>query len=95
MPKWRNYKVLANIGVTRRTTQRFKTILDTVAGSSFIRKNVLSDELLGKIRPLHEEPVITDSGNRRVALHGIFNLTVELGTRVEVVPFFVVDRLST
>ena len=91
----RNYKVLANIGVTRRATQRFETILDTGAGSSFIRTNVLPDELLNKIRPLDDEPVIRDAGNRRVALRGSINLTVELGTRVEFVPFLVVDRLST
>ena len=55
----------------------------------------MPDELLNKIRPLDDEPVIRDAGNRRVALRGTINLTVELGTRVEVVPFLVVDRLST
>ena len=51
--------------------------------------------MLNKVRPLDDEPVIWDAGNRRVALRGTINLTVELGTGVEVVTFLVVDRLST
>ena len=55
----------------------------------------MPDELLNKIRPLDDELVIRDAGNRNVAFRGTINLTVELGTRVEAVPFLVVDRLST
>ena len=76
-------------------TQRFKSILDTGAGSSVIRKNIFPDELLEKISALDDEAVIWGAGNRIVALHGSINLTVALVIRVEVVLFLVVDRLST
>ena len=74
----RNYEVRANIGFTRRETQQFETILDTGTGSSFIRTNVFPDKLLNKIRPLDDEPDTSDAENRRVALPGTINLTVEL-----------------
>ena len=64
-------------------------------GSSFIRTNGLTEELLEKIRPLDDDPVMRDVGNRIVALRGTANLTVELKIRVEVLPFLVVDRMLT
>ena len=75
--------------------QQFTTILVTGAGSSFIRTNLLPDELFDKISPMVDEQTIMDDGDWRVAIRGTINLIVELGTRVEVVPLLIDNSLST
>ena len=41
----RNYKIAAYIGLTRSATSRFAAVLDTGAGSSFIRSSVIPTNL--------------------------------------------------
>lgn len=40
----RNYKVYGNLGFNRRLTRPYAVIMDTRAGSSFIRKEVLMND---------------------------------------------------
>ena len=60
----RNYKVYANLGITRRQTRRYSMILDTGAGSSFIRKDVLHEKAWKLIRP-DPSPIKTKDANNR------------------------------
>ena len=76
----RNYKVFADIGVTRRHMRRYVTILDTGAGSSYVRKDILPDKIMSFIRPLRTTINVRDAGNKRVAIAGTIDLTVQLGT---------------
>jgi len=90
----RNYQVYTNIGFSRRATRRFLTVLDTGAGSSSLRKDLLPPEAWKDIRPLTQKTRIRDAGNRSVAILGTVNLAVELGSRTEMVTFKVVERLA-
>ena len=47
----RNYKIAAYLGLTRRAMKRFIVVLDTGAGSSFIRTSALSPDLQKLIKP--------------------------------------------
>ena len=91
----RNYKIAAYIGLTRSATSRFAAVLDTGAGSSFIRSSVIPESMHKLIRPLDSELSVRDANNRRVAISGTLNLAVQVGTRTEVVKFNVVERLGT
>ena len=90
----RNYKVYANLGITRRQTRRYSVILDTGAGSSFIRKDVLHEKAWKLIRP-DPSPIKTkDANNRPIQPVGVVSLAVDIGGRVEVINFKVVERLA-
>ena len=75
--------------------RRYVTILDTGAGSSYVRKDILPDKIMPLIGPLKTTINIKDAGNKRVDISGSIDLTVQLGTRQEVIQFYVVERLST
>jgi len=90
----RNYKVYANLGITRRQTRRYSVILDTGAGSSFIRKDVLHERAWKLIRPDPSPLTTTDANNRQIQPLGIISLAVDIGGRVEVINFKVVERLA-
>ena len=91
----RNYKIAAYLGLSRKSTARFVVVLDTGAGSSFIRKSLLTHELQKSIQPLTEEYNVKDANNRRITIEGTINLAVQVGTRFEIVKFNVVERLGT
>lgn len=90
-----NYKVYANLGVTRQSLAKFAVVLDTGAGSSFIRKSAISPKLWVHIRKNTQPTNIRDANGRRVSIEGIIDLVVELGTRTEVVQFKVNERVGT
>ena len=70
-------------------------VMDTGAGSSFIRKAILPQALLDKIQPLAIRTDIRDANNRRVQIIGTINLVLRIGDRSETVRFNVVERLGT
>ena len=74
---------------------RYTTILDTGAGSSYIRKGILCNRLLPLVRPLRSGIAVKDANNKRVNIDGTLNLVVQLSTRIQTVQFYVVDKLST
>lgn len=80
-----NYKIYANIGFTRRSTQRYVVLLDTGDGSSFIRKEFIPTNMWNRIKP---------SCNLNVHTSGNISLAVEVGNRVEILNFNFVDRLA-
>ena len=90
----RNYKVHANIGFTRRSMARFVTVLDTGASRSFVKKCLLPPSAWRRIKPLRAQVRIRDAGNRSVNICGTIDLVVELGSRLEVVQFNVVEKLA-
>ena len=91
----RNYKVSADVGLTRRHMYRCTTILDTKDGSSDIRRSSLFNRLTSWIKPVRSSIVFKDASNKRINLDETIVLVVRLGTRVQTVKFYVVDRLST
>ena len=91
----RNYKVYAYLGLTKKSTNRYMVVLDTGAGSSFIRRNALPSEAWKLIRPLHSTVRIRDANNRSLNIQGTVNLTCTVGGRSEIVTFYVVERLAT
>lgn len=90
-----NYKVYANIGVTRKALTKFAIVLDTGAGSRFIRPAVIPDRLQRHIPPNPNPNNIRDANGRKVSVDGMIDLVVEIGTRAEVVQFKVNERLGT
>ena len=75
--------------------KRFIVVLDTGAGSSFIHTSALSTDLQKLIQPLGSDINVRDANNRRVLIVGTMNLTVQAGSRIEIVKFNVVERLGT
>ena len=90
----RNYKIHADIGITRRATRKFVAVLDTGAGPSFIRRDVLPDDIGAIIRKDPTAPKIIDANKRKVEIDGVIDLSVNIGGRVETVRFNVVPRLA-
>ena len=90
----RNYKVHANIGHGLSSLHRYTAVLDTGAGSSFIRKSELSPGLLKHLRSTDTKVMVRDANNRPLSISGKVNLTVQIGTRASVVSFHVVDNLA-
>ena len=90
----RNYKIHADLGFTRRDMARFEVTLDTGAGSSFVRKDVIPEKYWPSIRPLREDVRVRDAGNRSVRIAGTLDLVVNIGSRLETVRFYVVDKLA-
>ena len=90
----RNYKVYANLGITRRQTRRYSVILDTGAGSSFIRKDVLHEKAWTRIRPDPNPLKTRDANNRPINSLGVISLAIDIGGRVEIMDFKVVERLA-
>ena len=90
-----NYQVEAYIGQTTKMMSRFTPVLDTGAGASFIRKSVIPESMLPKIKYNLQRMDIRDANNRRVKLDGVINLQVRLGNRIETVHFNIVEKLGT
>ena len=90
----RNYKIHADIGLTRRATRRFVAVLDTGAGPSFIKRDALPDGIDDLIRKDPSATRIVDANKRNVEVEGTLDLSVNIGGRVEVVKFNVVPRLA-
>ena len=91
----RNYKIAAYIGLHKSSLARFVVVLDTGAGSSFIRQALIPESHRKLIKPLDSEFNVKDANNRRVVITGTINLAVQVGTRQDVVKFNVVERLGT
>lgn len=90
-----NDKVYANIFITTKTMTRFATVLDTVAGASFIRLDHLLHCLRENIEPLSKDVPVRNTSAKLVSLLGSMELTVQLGQSVEKVKFFFADKLAT
>ena len=91
----RNFKVNAYIGLTTHATMRYTTVLDTGAGSSFIKESCLPPGTEKLIKPLHSAVRIKDANNRALVVAGRINLSCQIGSRKDIVTFYVVDRLAT
>lgn len=92
----RNYKIEAYIGHTRRALKRYSVVLDTGAGSSFLKAALIPDELRHLIRPLEDNISVRDASNRIVMIGGTITLVVNIGNRTSTnVTFNVVERLGT
>lgn len=88
----RNYKVDADVGLAIKMTQRYTAVLDTEAG--FIRNSNLSP---GTECLIKAPPTITLEGanGNPLSFNGQFQFHASLGTKRELVTFYVVDKLST
>ena len=93
--KRKNYRVYAYIGSGAHHLKRILAVLDTGAGSSFIRKRILPGEIIQKIKPHLVRSNVRDASNRRVQISGTVNLIVKIGMRKQSVRFYVVENLGT
>ncbi len=90
-----NYRVNAYIGVSGCSMTSFASVLDTGAGSSFIRKEILPTALLEQVKSTPNQADIRDASNRRVSILGRIRIRVRLGSRSDWVHFNVVQNLGT
>ena len=65
-----NYKIRAYIGTSTRALVQYITVLDTGAGSSFVKKEALSPEVLKTMKSLPEQVRVRDANNRRLNILG-------------------------
>ncbi len=91
----RNYKVHIDIGQDPSVMTRYAAILDTGAGSSFIKKSAIPLEYLKKMLPVNSDIKVRDANNRPLSMLGKINLHVQIGTKVSLVAFYVVEKLAT
>lgn len=66
------------------------SILDTGAGSSFIKHDMILRDMWAKIRPLRDTVLIRDVSNKMINAKGTIYLVVDIGGRTEVIGFYVV-----
>ena len=90
----RNYKVYADLGISTRVTTRHLSVLDTGAGSSFIRRSDLPPNADKRIVKLDAKMRVRDANNRLLPIVGKVALFVRLGSRLERITFYVSDRLA-
>ncbi len=90
-----NYRVNAYIGVNECSMTCLASVLDTGAGSSFIKKEILPAALLERVKGIPNPTDIRDASNRRVSILGKIRLRVRLGSRSDWVHFNVVQNLGT
>ncbi len=90
-----NYKVRAMIGMSTQSMVELISVLDTGAGSSFIRKDALSEEVQAEIKPLGNEVRVRDANKRQLRLAGTVDLKVTIGNRDQLVTFYVAEQLAT
>ena len=91
----RNYKVYANVRMSTKNMQRFVAILDTGAGSSFIRQDELPQHMQKNIEPLQQQVYIKNATEKPVPIAGTIRLSVQIGAKTEEVQFLVAEELST
>lgn len=91
----RNYTIFANIGLSRRATWKFATILDTGSGPSLIKKYVFHESLWKNLQPSGSSVTIRDSNTRSVNVDGTIDLVVNIGRSVKTVSSNVVERIAT
>lgn len=90
-----NYRFNTYIGVDDRSMTSVKAVMDSGAGSNFIRKEILPKVVLDRVKQLPERMDIRDASNRRVHILGKVRLRVRLGSRAEWVHLHVVQNLGT
>ncbi len=93
--KRQNYRVHAYVGRSSKALTRMTVVIDTGAGSSFIRKDTLPDSIQSAIQPYHLRSNIRDANNRRVQIAGTVKLAVRIGHTTDNINFNVVERLGT
>lgn len=89
----RNYKLYANIVETSRNTRPFSIIVDTGAGSSFIRLVEVPPPLRQRIKPLDGTLTIRKESGKSVPIVGSVPLVVQIGTSQSTLTFLVDKQL--
>ena len=90
----RNYKIRAHIGTASNALLQYQTVLDTGASSSFVNKSVLSSHILKKIQPMKVPARVKTANNKRLPILGTISLYVQVGSRKELVKFYVAEGLA-
>ncbi len=88
-----NYKVLANIGTTKKVLKRRPMVVDTGAGPNCISKSALSSlgDAVVKESPLYR---VFDANGHPLSLVGTVSLLVEVGKCRVTAEFIVCDKLQ-
>lgn len=91
----RNYNVYANIRISRRSSRRFATIIDTGSGPILIRKDVLPEYIWKRITSATNNVLIRDDNNSSDHVYGTIDLVGDIGGSVETIRFNVVERCES
>lgn len=91
----RNYKIFANIDLSRRCSRTFAKLPDTGSWPTIIKNDVLHESTWKTIRTCGKSVKIRDANNRSVNVDGITDLVVKVGGSVETIHFNVVELLVT
>lgn len=91
----RKYIVHVDVNQDRSSMRRYAAILDTGAGSSFIKNSASSLDYLKKILPVKSAVKVRDANNRQFSVVGKINLYVQIRTKASLVTFYVVGKLAT
>lgn len=89
-----NYKLYANIGQNVQKKIRFVVVLDTGAGSNFIRLYELSEAMINIKRP-NDVPNVKKVTGKALSVVGTIEIVVKIYTRTHIVNFLNMGRLAT
>ena len=75
--------------------RRFVEILDTGAGSNFIRQDELPQHVQDNIEPLQQHVDIKKASGKPVPIAGTIRLSIQFGAKTEEVQLLVAEKLAT
>ena len=75
-----NYKLLAHVGVDRKSLFRCITVLDTGTGPNLIRADLLPEHVIRTLDKDRKIVNLVSASNHRIETMGLLNLTVRVGT---------------
>ena len=89
-----DYKIAAHIGPNRNKLSPMLTVLDTGVGPNLIREEVCPEKSLQNIDTTRHIANFRGSSRHKLHTLGIVNLTVQVGTQTNKVPFVAVRNLG-
>ena len=81
--------------MSTKNMRRFVAILDTGAGSSFIRQDELPQHMQKNIEPLQQQVDIKNATGKPLPIAGTLRLSVQIGSKMEEVQLLVAEELET
>ena len=88
-----NYKVNAEVAVTRNSLEHRLTVLDTGAGPNLIRADLLPHHVLSDLIAKNEIVNLASASNHRLDTLGITTSTVKVSNQITRSAFVAVDQL--
>lgn len=84
-----------NIGQTVRTKETFVGVLETGAGTSYIRLHEITEAMRSKSKKRDNIPEVRNVSSKAVPIFGTITLVVWIGKCTQIVNFLVTEKLPT